>query len=179
MKENMKLRLQGWWRRLLRLFHRGYVIRDIVVFPAPVLKEYCRPVLKIDGQAKAVVAALQKHLGARYKLDKSTVSILGLAAPQLGINLRIFCVKYRGLDWVAINPQIVREVGTQITAECCESLPGKEYEVRRPKLIKIRALGLDGQLHLLKGHDLTAAVLKHEYDHLNGVMINSIGRRLL
>lgn len=79
-------------------------------------------------------------------------------------------------DIIGEMVQAVKENGEQTSVEGCRSIPGRLYLVRRPKIVKVKGMNLDGEGVAIKGHDLLATVLKHEVDHLDGVLIDSIGR---
>lgn len=99
------------------------------------------------------------------------------AAPQFGEMVRLFVARIQGIEIILANPQITKQVGQHIVAEGCMSIPGKIYLVRRPKLVKAKGLNLDGHIMGIKGHGLLAQVLRHEIDHLDGIMIDKIGER--
>jgi peptide deformylase len=95
----------------------------------------------------------------------------GLAAPQIGVMLRLIIVKNE-LEYIKLaNPVIVKSAGEQLSLEGCLSLPGVYAMVKRPEYVLIRALGSSGKLIELKAlHRLTAA-LAHEIDHLDGILM--------
>lgn len=85
---------------------------------------------------------------------------IGLAAPQVGINARLFVT---GWGEVFCNPRILRAEGSMTVVEGCLSLPGREFEVQRAKHITMA----DGR----KFSGTQAVVIQHELDHLDGVLI--------
>ena len=100
---------------------------------------------------------------------------IGLAAPQIGIPLRICLVDLsvgrRAEDLrVMINPEFVERAGTQLEEEGCLSLPGFTATVLRPKRATIRALDRQGREHFVEGKELLARALQHEIDHLDGTL---------
>ncbi len=100
---------------------------------------------------------------------------IGLAAPQIGVPLRICIVDLsagrRAEDLrVMINPEFVEREGTQLEEEGCLSLPGFTATVLRPKRATIRALDRQGREHVVEGRELLARALQHEIDHLDGTL---------
>jgi peptide deformylase len=98
---------------------------------------------------------------------------VGLAAPQIGVPLRIFVVDVSvGRDpeglIVMINPQFVVREGMQLEEEGCLSLPGFEATVVRPTRAVVKGLDRDGNEHQREGTGLLARAFQHEMDHLDG-----------
>jgi peptide deformylase len=110
---------------------------------------------------------------------------VGLAAPQVGRNLRIFVFDVspeRNQPCVVINPQIVERDGSHTMEEGCLSVPGLRGKVRRAARVVLEGLDLTGQPLRLEGEGLLARVLQHETDHLDGVLFCdrlSAAKRLL
>ena len=104
----------------------------------------------------------------------------GLAAPQVGQNVRLFIISKeyspacrRGRKkLVFINPEIIKiSKKTICEEEGCLSLPGEFIKVDRAKTIKIKALNEKGEEFKLKAKGLLARIIQHELDHLNGILI--------
>jgi len=100
---------------------------------------------------------------------------VGLAAPQVGVSLRIFVVDISlGRDpdglIVMINPHFVIRDGMQLEEEGCLSLPGFEATVVRPTRVVVRGLDRDGAEHERDGTGLLARAFQHEMDHLDGTL---------
>lgn len=98
---------------------------------------------------------------------------IGLAAPQVGVDLRIFVVDLslgrQGGDLVVmINPQFVEREGMQLEEEGCLSLPNFTATVARPMRVAVSGLDRDGHEQRVRGTDLLARALQHEMDHLDG-----------
>ena len=98
---------------------------------------------------------------------------VGLAAPQIGVSLRIAvidCSAGEDLEQkvVLINPEIIRAEGTQNGEEGCLSVPGFRENVKRGKRVTARAQNVKGDTFEVTGEDLMARALLHETDHLNG-----------
>ena len=100
---------------------------------------------------------------------------IGLAAPQIGISLRIFVVDLSaGRDpkslHVMINPEFVERDGMQLEEEGCLSVPGFTATVARPKRVVVRGMNREGEAHTIEGTDLLARAMQHEMDHLNACL---------
>ena len=98
---------------------------------------------------------------------------VGIAAPQVGVNLNIAVVDSScGADPAArivlINPEIVRQEGSQIGSEGCLSIPGIHEVLERPKKVWVKNRLPDGTWVELEGEDLMARAFCHETDHLRG-----------
>jgi peptide deformylase len=101
---------------------------------------------------------------------------VGLAAPQIGVNQRVFVIDIASDDEpsdlrVFINPEILELDGVQTWNEGCLSFPGASEEIKRAERVKVRALGLDGEPFVLEADGLLAVAVQHENDHLNGVLM--------
>ncbi len=96
---------------------------------------------------------------------------LGLAAPQIGIQRRIFTYDVGEGPHVIVNPEIVESSGEWVYNEGCLSVPGVNFEIVRPKLVTLRGLGLDGNEVEIEADEVLARLFQHEIDHLNGVLL--------
>jgi len=100
---------------------------------------------------------------------------VGLAAPQIGVPLRIFVVAISvGRDpaglLVFVNPEILERDGMQLEEEGCLSIPGFEATVVRPSRVVLKGLDRDGAEHQREGTVLLARAFQHEMDHLDGTL---------
>jgi peptide deformylase len=100
---------------------------------------------------------------------------VGLAAPQVGVALRVFVVdvsvgRKAGELLVLINPAFVEREGMQIEEEGCLSVPGFNATVVRPARAVIRGLDRTGAEQTIEGRDLLARAFQHEMDHLDGMV---------
>lgn len=98
---------------------------------------------------------------------------IGLAAPQVGQNIRLFIVKLEQEDegMIFINPQIIQTSEQMSTMEeGCLSIPTIYEKVSRPKEITVQYMDINGKKQLLTTGGLLARVIQHENDHLNGVL---------
>lgn len=142
-------------------------IRPIVKYGSAVLREMARPVGEITPEIKDLVADMVATLKA--------ASGLGLAAPQVGVSLRIFIVDLSAIDITAdprvfINPEILETSGAADYEEGCLSFPGIYQLLSRPDHVRVRARGLDGKEFVEEADGIFARTILHEYDHLDGVL---------
>ncbi|MDD5489180.1 MAG: peptide deformylase [Candidatus Moranbacteria bacterium] len=97
---------------------------------------------------------------------------IGLAAPQVGSNLRICVVRVDDTVYALINPKIKSySRKKEIFEEGCLSFPGKFFPIERPVKVKIRAKDPGGKKLKIKAEGLLARVFQHEIDHLDGILI--------
>jgi peptide deformylase len=113
---------------------------------------------------------------------------IGLAAPQIGVSLRIFVIDLslgRKPDdlLVFVNPEFVELEGMQLEEEGCLSVPGFNATVARPTRAVVRGLDRTGSMRTVEGTDLLARALQHEMDHLDGKLfldrVRGIKRELI
>lgn len=100
---------------------------------------------------------------------------IGLAAPQVGVNLRVIVVDVEGSDKIRnplklVNPQILSSEGREKGEEGCLSIPGFTSIVERPRKIKVQAEDPEGRSVELNAEGMLARVICHEVDHLEGVL---------
>jgi peptide deformylase len=95
----------------------------------------------------------------------------GLAAPQVGVPIRLFVRDWEGDRRVVINPEIIEAEGSEKRDEGCLSFPGIYEEVERPAKIRVRYLDEGGCLHDETVEGFTARVISHEADHLDGKLM--------
>jgi peptide deformylase len=96
---------------------------------------------------------------------------VGLAAPQVGVPLRVIVI---GLpeeeDLVIINPEIVRRRGERLVDEGCLSVPGYVGQIKRAESVTVKGRDQNGKEIRIKADGLLAQALEHEIDHLNGTL---------
>ncbi|HKH43466.1 MAG TPA: peptide deformylase [Thermoanaerobaculia bacterium] len=142
-------------------------IRAIRIYPDPVLRVQCRAVTELDESLRKLVADLVETMHAAPGI--------GLAAPQVGVDLRVAVVDLSvgedpGQAYVFINPEIVQRQGQETDVEGCLSLPGITDKVERPTFIRVKALDLQGNPFEVEADDWLARAICHELDHLDGVL---------
>ncbi|MEZ4870322.1 MAG: peptide deformylase [Caldilineaceae bacterium] len=105
---------------------------------------------------------------------------VGLAAPQVGIDLRMAVIEYPDDEddpentmrvYELINPEIIRSKGAEVGQEGCLSIPGLAADVERATYVLIRAQDRHGKEYRLKAYDWLARIFQHEIDHLHGVLM--------
>ncbi len=140
----------------------------ILIAPHPTLKARARPVGAGDGEQ--VRALIPRMFDAMYKAPG-----IGLAAPQVGVKLRLVVIDLMPDDArkpiVLVNPEIINaseELATR--EEGCLSLPGQYADVTRPARVKVRHHDEAGIRREIEADGLLAACLQHEIDHLDGVL---------
>ncbi len=144
-------------------------IRKIVKYGTPSLREKSKEVHKISKKVQMLVEDLYDTL---YELNG-----VGLAAPQIGENLRVFVIDV-GTDpktmnpITFINPKILKKEGAINSYEGCLSFPEAYTNVRRYKYVKVKALNIKGKPFILEAGEgsLLARAIQHEFDHLDGVL---------
>jgi peptide deformylase len=141
------------------------VARPVVKYGAAVLRAEARPVETVTPEVQALV---DEMIAAMYAQRG-----IGLAAPQIGVGLRMFVIDLSsgrdpGALHVCINPEWGERDGLQLEEEGCLSLPGFSATVARPARAVVHALDRDGVRRSIEGTGLLARALQHEMDHLDG-----------
>jgi peptide deformylase len=132
-------------------------------FGDQVLRRPSQPVTELTGEVV--------ELAERMLVTMEQAAGVGLAAPQVGRTLRIFTHALGDeAPQVLINPEIVEASGEWTYNEGCLSIPGLYFDLVRPKLVGVRALGIDGRELEIEADELLARVVQHEIDHLDGVL---------
>lgn len=141
------------------------MIKEIIKDDNPVLRKVANTVDFEKDNVQEIIRDLFDTLD-------SCNSGVGLAAPQIGISLRVFVVNFNKTREVFINP-IIKELSDELHDyfEGCLSIPGKKVKVWRPWYCYVEYYdkNLVLQKHLFQ--DFIARIIQHEYDHLNGKLI--------
>jgi peptide deformylase len=137
-----------------------YTIR---VFGDPVLRKVAEEITTIDGK---LVKLADDMLETMY-----TEPGLGLAAPQVGVQRRLFVYDIGEGPQTLVNPVINEARGEWTYEEGCLSVPGLFWEIVRPKEIHLTGYNLDGNEVSIEADELLARLFQHELDHLDGVML--------
>ena len=142
---------------------------EIRVFGDPVLRQRAAEVTDIDGRlarlAEDMIATMYDAPG------------LGLAAPQVGVQKRMFVFDLHHADdeepepRVVVNPVITETSGEWEFEEGCLSVPGLAWPIVRPKEVHLTGYDLEGNEISIDGDDLLGRLLQHELDHLDGVLL--------
>lgn len=142
----------------------------IRTFPDPVLRNPAAAVVKIDADVRRLVADMLETMYAAPGV--------GLAAPQIGVALRVVVFDFGEGPHHLINPVMVETGGSWAFDEGCLSVPDRYWSVRRPAFARARGLNLDGEEIEYAGEELLGRVLQHEIDHVNGtIILDRLSRR--
>ena len=137
--------------------------RQIRLLGDPVLKTRSEPIGTIDARVRSLVEDLVDSV----KLPGRA----GVAASQIGVNLRAFSFNIDGDIGYILNPVIVELSGEpELVDEGCLSVPGLWYPTRRFPFARVTGIDLDGNAVELAGEGLLAQALQHETDHLDGLL---------
>jgi len=138
-------------------------VKSIRVVPDPVLREKASPIKQIDRSTVKLIDDMVETL--------RSAGGVGLAAPQVGILLRVIVIEIpkAGL-FIMINPEIIKRSGQRTVTEGCLSIPGYEADIKRSGSVIARAFDIRGKEFSLKAKDLLSHALEHEIDHLDGVL---------
>src|SRR5262245_37219107 len=143
------------------------MIRPILKYGDEVLHERARPV---EALTREIDRLIEDMIETMYAAPG-----IGLAAPQIGVPLRLFVVdlsvgrETSGLI-VMINPEFLERDGMQLEEEGCLSVPGFNATVVRPARTVLKGLDRHGTEQTLEGSGLLARAFQHEMDHLDGVV---------
>jgi peptide deformylase len=129
----------------------------------PILRQLAAPVAAVTPEIKTLIADMAETMWHQVGI--------GLAAPQIGVSLRIFVMDdgKRGARAI-VNPVVTERGGVVKEEEGCLSLPGIFAEVERSKTLRIEGLDGEGQPISFEAQGLQAKIIQHELDHLDGVL---------
>lgn len=128
----------------------------------PVLRQKAAPVAVIDDRMRQLAADM---LETMYNAPG-----VGLAAPQVGVAVRLIVVDDGSGPHTLFNPRVVSRRGEVCEEEGCLSIPGMIGKVRRAAQVEVEAYDRSGRRIVVRGDDLLSIVLQHETDHLDGVL---------
>ena len=138
-------------------------IFPIRVFGDPVLRQRAVEIEEIDGK---IVRLSEEMLETMYAAPG-----VGLAAPQVGIERRIFVYDVGEGPMTVINPEIVESRGEWEYEEGCLSVPDLHWLIVRPKEVHLVGHDLQGNEISIEGDELLGRVFQHELDHLDGILL--------
>jgi peptide deformylase len=142
-------------------------IYPIVKYGDPILEKPGAPVKKFDAELEQLAEDMFASMYAAQGV--------GLAAPQIGLSLRLAVVDVTGgknpeAKIVLANPEVVHAEGEVREQEGCLSVPGFRGYVMRPQFVTVKAQNAKGETFEIRGENLLARAFCHEIDHLNGIL---------
>jgi peptide deformylase len=137
-------------------------LMEITEFPERVLKEVGEPVEKFDAELDKLVSDMFETMYAAEGV--------GLAAPQVGLSLRLFVMDCEGIKLVAANPEILSAEGEQEGEEGCLSVGKIHAPLKRPARVRLRAQDARGEWFEREAEGLAARCFLHETDHCDGTL---------
>ena len=146
-------------------------IRTILTDEEPILHKVCKPVEKVDQRRWLLLDDMADTL-------KKSGGV-GLAAPQVGVQRRLFIMDTGNGLKECINPTILERRGEQECVEGCLSSPGEYGMIHRPAVVKLQAQNRDGKYFIVTLEGLAAQCADHESDHLDGILFKSKVDRML
>ncbi len=144
-------------------------VRDIRLFGDPILRSAASPVVDFDKQIRTLVADLTDTMLAAPGA--------GLAAPQIGVGLRVFIYNVDGVVGHLINPELSLSEETQDGEEGCLSIPGLMFDCTRAPGVVARGFDMHGEPAVIEGTETLARCIQHETDHLDGSPVRRPARR--
>ena len=143
------------------------MIRPITRYGDPVLT---RPAATVEEVTPDIQTLIDDMIETMYAAPG-----IGLAAPQVGVPLRVCVIDITGGQRggqviTLVNPEFVERTGMQLEEEGCLSIPGHNATVARPERAVVRGLDRNGQPVTIEGTGLLARALQHELDHLDGTL---------
>lgn len=149
----------------------GAVIRPVVSVPEPVLARPAAPVTEFGDATRALAADLLDTM-------RGSSHSVGVAAPQIGVGLRAFCIDVTGHrkarschgEVVLFNPEVLLAHGREIGREGCMSVPDLTGDVARATRLVVRGVTADGDERILECDAFEARAVQHELDHLDGLV---------
>jgi peptide deformylase len=139
-------------------------VLPIRTLPDPVLRQKSKRVKTIDS-------SILKLIENMLETVRAAPGRAGLAAPQVGVPLRVIVIDIPGAENVVlINPEIVKRSGERPVTEGCLSVPGYYGEIKRAESVMAKGRDASGKEIRIKAEELLAQALEHEIDHLNGIL---------
>ena len=137
-------------------------IQPIRLFGDPVLRTPAQPVTDFDKELRQLVKDLEETM-----MDAPGA---GLAAPQIGVGLRVFTYYVDDVLGHLVNPSLDLSDEEQDGEEGCLSFPGLAYDTKRALRVVAKGFDLHGEPVVIEGSELLARAIQHETDHLDGVL---------
>lgn len=139
-------------------------VLEIRTLPDPILRQKAKRVTRIDNSVQKLIDDMIETLHA----DPNRA---GLAAPQVGVPLRIAVIELPEQGPITlVNPEVIKKEGERIVQEGCLSIPGYFGEIKRAMTVKVKAKDRYGKQFRLKAEGLLAQALEQEIEHLDGIL---------
>ncbi len=137
----------------------------VITYPDKRLLEKSVDVSAFDDETAALAATMKNIL-----LENNA---RGLAAPQIGVHLRVIAIgrKAGSVPLVLVNPEGAEQSGYQFGMEGCLSIPGAWPKIERAQSVTVKAHDINGEPFIREEHGETARAILHEIDHLNGILM--------
>lgn len=154
-------------------------IREIVTVPNEVLRRKARPVTDFGAELQVLIDDMVETM--------RVAPGVGLAAPQVGISLRVIVIEFGDEEdeevppklYMVVNPEIQRQSRqTVMGTEGCLSIPGLAGEVQRAEEVTVKGLSRRGQPMKIKASGWLARIFQHEIDHLEGVLFTDLAEQV-
>ncbi|MFC1807547.1 peptide deformylase [Candidatus Omnitrophota bacterium] len=138
-------------------------VLEVRKYPDPILRARCKEVEVIDGEIRRLFDDMVMTMHA--------VKGIGIAANQVGIDLRLIVVDVGDGIIKLANPEIVSKEGSSVLEEGCLSVPNLNVKVKRCSKLDVKGLNIDGKLEVISAKGLLAHAFQQEIDHINGKLI--------
>ena len=139
------------------------MVRPILLADEPILRQKAKRVKRFDGAIQGLIDDMVETM--------HQAKGVGLAAPQIGIPLRVIVIGIPEQEAIAlINPEIVSRKGERLVNEGCLSVPEYVGEVKRAESVTAKGLNPAGKEIRIKAEELLAQALEHEINHINGIL---------
>lgn len=135
----------------------------------PILRTECKEIKYISKNIKQLIQDMKETM--------IYYNGVGLAAPQIGENIRLIVVRTSDKQLEMINPVIIDKQGLQEGTEQCLSCGDKEISIERYKTILVKYINKNNKIKILLAHDNLARCIQHEIDHLHGILITNYKKK--
>ena len=144
---------------------------DIILHPNQILRNKSQKVANVlTDKIQKLIPEMMATMDAKHGV--------GLAAPQIGQNIRLFVISYKDHNLAIINPEITKKsILKEWDEESCLSIPNRYGQVKRHKSVTLKYLNQNGQTEILKASGLLARIIQHEIDHLDGILFIDLAKK--
>lgn len=148
------------------------VMLNIITNPNPILRKKSQQVADLNSpEIQQLIPEMVETM--------LTADGVGLAAPQIGKNIRLVTIHFEGETYVMVNPLIVQKsFFKEWGEEGCLSVPGVAGQVKRPRAIKLHFVDENGKRRTLSAKKMLARIIQHEIDHLDGILFIDKAKKL-